>query len=247
MLVMTHYMRDMSRVCQRGMSRSCEDDFAGIIPHMAKPKIDQNLKAAILARVEARLARTGMTPRAASLRSGAGPDLIRDWQRGEAMPRPDSLASLAPILNTTPQWLAYGVGAEDASVAHDTGPIVPLVSWVAASRFADGPQVMDADAERMISAGPLSMSGSYMALQVSGDSMDRIAPDGSIIIVRTNDKDLVNRRFYVFASGDEATFKRYMTAPARLEPFSTNPAHEALPALPNYQVVGRVVRVISDV
>ena len=76
--------------------------------------------------------------------------------------------------------------------------------------------------------------------------MDRIAPDGSTVVINISDRELRPRSFYVFRQSDSATFKRYMECPARLEPFSTNPTHEAIAIDNDIDVIGRAVRVITD-
>lgn len=82
--------------------------------------------------------------------------------------------------------------------------------------------------------------------------MDRIAIDGSTLIVNRRDQRLVNRKFYVFVATDgEATFKRYRTDPQRFVPYSTDPDEEPIypdvEAHRGWKVFGRVVRVITDI
>lgn len=228
------YMRDMSRQCQRVMSRYASGYDAGIFPHMT-----ERLKDQILERIEERLRVLDITANAAGIASGQGKDLIRDWRRSKGLPRIDSLIRLAPVLKTTPQWLSYGTGENEITELH-----VPIVSWVAASAFADAPQIVDtSDHPTMLVSG--LAAGPYIALEVKGDSMNRVAPEGTRIVVDLQARELLPRRFYVFLRGTEATFKRYMTSPDRLEPFSTNAAHEAIPANDDVSVVGRVVQAIQ--
>lgn len=82
--------------------------------------------------------------------------------------------------------------------------------------------------------------------------MDRVAVDGSTIIVNRRDRRLVSGKFYVFVASDgEATFKRYRANPERYVPYSTNPDEE--PIYPDierdrgWEVFGRVHRVITDI
>lgn len=211
---------------------------------------DRNpFKDAILRRIEKRLRVIGLEPATASIAAGLGPDLIRDWMRKpKAMPRIDSLFALAPILQTTASWLAYGEGSETLDRAADlpAARSVPIISWVAASQFSRIEDVADiSDAPRILQTG--LPSGVYFALIVKGDSMDMIAPEGSTIIVAANERDLVHRRLYVVRRHDGATFKRYMATPPHLEPASYNPLHEPIEITEDMRVVGRAVRVIRDV
>lgn len=218
------------------MSRSHSGGDAGIIPHM--------LNTEILQRIEKRMAALDLSPRAISIAAGLGPDAIRDLKRRpDVLPRLDSLSALAEVLQTTPEWLAFGV--ESLAPERHTMTPVPLVSWVAASSYAEAPDALAHEDHEIVPCPDLP-HGRYIALRVQGDSMDRIAPDKSIAIVRTSERQLIPRQFYVFASPQGATFKRYMVGPERLAPYSTNADHDALELVPELRVVGRVVRIITD-
>ena len=206
----------------------------------------------ILERIEARLALVreteGKSEAAVCKEAGLGRDAIRDIRRKETiLPRIDTLAALSGPLRTTPEWLAFGRGWEDPSSVVGGLRQVPLVSWVAASAFADA----TLGSHIAVEAPTINVSdlpqGEYIALKVNGDSMNKIAVDGSTIIVRLNDKTLVDRAFYVFMSIDETTFKRYRSkdGPPRLEPYSTSDHPTIYPTGP-IDVVGRVFRVITD-
>ena len=208
----------------------------------------------IVQRIDARiqhLARMrGEVPSDASLCKEAGlkKDAIRDIRRKETIvPRIDTLAALAGPLHTTPEWLAFGRGVEDPSAAREAPASVPLVSWVAASGFADVPPVSELDDWPQIQVADLP-EGRFIALTVNGDSMNRIAVDHSIIIVRITDRALVDRAFYIFQGHNGATFKRYRDqgGSPRLEPYSTNPEHDTIYPTDDVAPIGRVFRVITD-
>lgn len=124
---------------------------------------------------------------------------------------------------------------------------VPVLSMVSASNLRDQPAITKADIERWIKVADLP-EGDWFALGVEGDSMNRIAPDGSIILVNRADHRLLDGRFYVFSiESGAATFKQFRRKPERLQPYSTNPEHFSIPASEEIYVVGRVRRVITDV
>jgi len=80
--------------------------------------------------------------------------------------------------------------------------------------------------------------------------MNRLAPEGSILIVNRADSTLLDGRYYVFAlDGGQATFKTYRRDPERLQPYSTNPDHMSIPIEQHADlyVFGRVRRVIQEV
>lgn len=232
-MVMAQYMRDKYRTCQRHMSRSPDCGFAVIIPDMSKM-----LKSQILERVEERLKVVGITERKAGMLAVNKPDLVRGWRVKDALPRIDSLIQIAPILKTTPEYLAFGIEAEGALR-------VPKISWVNAGAFGTADAVLDtSDAPRIEVAG--LRGGEYYALEVIGDSMDRISPEGSTIIVDRKDQRLVHNACYVVLDGDGgSTYKRYRQSPMRFEPVSTNVKHEPIyPETDVPAVFGRVVMTI---
>jgi len=92
---------------------------------------------------------------------------------------------------------------------------------------------------------PAGLPKGVFALEVDGESMNRIAPFGCDVIVDPSDKNLFAGDLYVLNQAGEFTFKRFMQDPARLVPMSSDPAHKeiALGAEP-VNVVGRVVSVL---
>lgn len=169
-----------------------------------------------------------------------------------------ALGELPPGYEAMTHWLPEDAQPVDASPRKPIGipaPTagkgnivdVPLLSLVSASNLRDQPTITETDIERWIKVADLP-TGDWFALGVDGDSMNRIAPDGSVILVNRADHRLVDSRFYVFsAETGAATFKQYKRKPDRLQPYSTNPEHFSIPASDGIYVVGRVRRVITDV
>lgn len=139
---------------------------------------------------------------------------------------------------------AFGVSAGWILYGGPDGPLVeqaiPHISWVSAG-------VMAHEDIRDEAIGTIRVAdlppGDWIALTVTGDSMDRISPPDSIIFVNRRDKALVPNGLYVIDDGEgNATYKRFRPNPDRFEPVSTNPDHE--PIFPDHEptIVGRVRR-----
>lgn len=160
-------------------------------------------------------------------------------------------AQYAKHFRVSKGWLLTGEGRGPGQT-DGSDQDVPLLSMVAASNLRDQPGVTETDIIRRIKVGELP-KGDWVALEVEGDSMNRIAPDGSIILVDRSDDKLLDGKFYVFsADGGAATFKMYRRAdrdhPSRMVPYSTNPDHMAMAAdRDDLYVFGRVKRIIQDV
>jgi phage repressor protein C with HTH and peptisase S24 domain len=140
-------------------------------------------------------------------------------------------------------WLLTGEGEGPGS----DGPIrsIPILAWVSAGDLSRDDIQQDVVGE--IAVAGLDAKGRWIALRVEGDSMDRISPPGSIILVNTSDRQLVPNACYIIANGEgEATYKRFRANPRRFEPVSTNGEHEPIFFENPPLVVGRVRRTILD-
>jgi len=92
--------------------------------------------------------------------------------------------------------------------------------------------------------------GSFFALTVDGDSMDRMVPSGARVIIDEADKVLVSGKPYVISNRGEMTLKLWKPSPARFSPWSFNPIHEPIyvkdKEAAERMVVGRVRRAVVD-
>lgn len=101
------------------------------------PRMEQ-AQLQLLARIEAKLAESGMTPRQASMLATGKPDLIRDLRRAKGLPRSDRLDNLARILGTTAEWLLRG--GEEPALSARGGSGGSVASPVLAFRGEDRPR-----------------------------------------------------------------------------------------------------------
>lgn len=165
-------------------------------------------------------------------------DRYLKWER--KLPK-QMAAKIAPLVKST--------AAELLQVETDLPAFerVPLLSWVSAGHLAWQEGISNVDMKKHVITADLP-KGKWVALTVEGNSMDRIAPSGATIFVDTSDNRLKEDRYYVFsAESGEATFKRYRAgSPPRLQPFSTDPDQETIPAPEGMKVLGRVRRVVTD-
>jgi SOS-response transcriptional repressor LexA len=157
----------------------------------------------------------------------------------------------AEKFKTTAEWLIGGKQRAAAGGGPKQTRDVVRLSWVAAGRLGPVAPVESVGAEGRFRADGLP-AGDWVALEVRGRSMERIAPEGSTIIVNRADRTLLNGRYYVIVSDDgEGQFKRYRANPARFLPYSLDadeePIYPDLNGGPEWTVFGRVHRVLIDV
>lgn len=91
---------------------------------------------------------------------------------------------------------------------------------------------------------PLRIAGSRaFAVEISGDSMDLLVPEGAFVVVDPDQTQLYTDKVYLIENEDHETqVKLYRSNPARFEPASKNETHRVIHLGENaVRVIGRVV------
>lgn len=124
---------------------------------------------------------------------------------------------------------------------------VPLLSWVSAGKLADVHSQIPVEDVPLLAFADLGR-GDFFALKVDGDSMDRVSPDGSTIVVNRAERTLIAGRCYVFSVRGQTTYKMWHADPVYLAPYSTNPANQPIfiKKKRDLGVIGRVRRTVLD-
>ena len=172
-------------------------------------------------------------------RAGMSVSNMSRLERGLIPYTQDTLESTAAALGCSPRDLLDDGAPRDPIRA-------PLISWVHAGAFSDmpPPEIFNA-AETIVTAYDRP---TVFALRVEGDSMNKTAPEGSVIVVDYERRGLLNLRPYVFRRGGQATFKLYREDGAErwIEPNSTNLRHAPIFPEPGevFEPIGAVVDII---
>jgi SOS-response transcriptional repressor LexA len=102
---------------------------------------------------------------------------------------------------------------------------IPHLGSVPAGKFTAAEQT---GGRRIPVADPETPPNAY-SLTVSGNSMDLIVPDGTMLVIDPDDKALWPGRRYVIQTEDgQATFKEFQADPARLVPCSSDDSHQEI-------------------
>lgn len=120
--------------------------------------------------------------------------------------------------------------------------MIPVIGEVSAGDWRDA--INDPlDWDYTTKGGPHSF-----ALDVAGDSMNKVIKPGLRVVVDPDDRDLVNGAIYVVGERDfGVTLKRFRNDPARLEPDSWNDKHRPIMiGSDEFFIVGRGVQMIGD-
>lgn len=237
-----HQFGDQSRACRHRFGISRRRHNGDSVAVMIKGKFPNGLAAA--------MKRAGIGITELAKRADVAKQNVQRHRDGERRLTREWAERYSPYVGESAERLVFHNKREPrakATTPSSAPATVPLVSWVSAGRLAPTVPVMPQNVRKTLAVAGLPR-GDWIALEVDGDSMDRIAPSGAIIFVDRSDNEPKNNRFYVFAAADgDATFKRYRANPDRLQPFSTNPDHETIPAEEGWMVLGRVRRVTLDI
>lgn len=196
---------------------------------------------------EAREARGYQTAKSAAEAMGVAiPTYIQHENGTRGIPARRA-AQYARFFRVQPEWLLYGrTGNGERPHKPREVRTVPVIAWVAAGSLGAVTSQIPEGTETIEISG--LEPGDYFATRVSGDSMDRLSPPGSLILVNRAEREAIRGRRYIFSHRGETTYKRFESNPRRLVPESTNPMHE--PIFPNseeeWSVIGRVRMTIFD-
>jgi transcriptional regulator with XRE-family HTH domain len=209
-----------------------------------------NRRRLLMERLDARLNALGLSDNDASKRTGKGRDLIRDLRRNpDRSPLIDTIMLLAQALECSVDYLINPettdptAGPLPQPEPADTLPVVGLVGaelWQAPRQI----DRQDLGKVRGLMIDKDAESGERYALRVTGDAMNRIAPDGSYVIVLQDperpprDEDLIVIQRH--ANGlVERSLRRVRRRDGQLELHcdSTGEAPEPLPYDPEHTAI----------
>lgn len=179
---------------------------------------------------------------------GFGETAIRDIFLDKAKSVGGSkLAAIAAHYGVTVEEILMGVATTKGA-----SPVIEghLVRWVPLIGLASAGAWREAISFSMgeVSVRADKAGRKAFAVEICGDSMDKILPEGGWAVVDPDMTSLYDEKVYLVMNADyDATLKRYRSNPARLEPVSHNPTYETIMIEPGtISVVGRVVAYGND-
>lgn len=179
-----------------------------------------NLSEAIPNRVRALRAEKGWSLAELAERAGTTAPQIMKLEKSQRRLDLDWIRRLAAAFEMSETELIGGAASLPINPF-----LIPLIGEIAAGNWREAIQ----HHEDLIYPPVEGLSDSAFALRTKGDSMDKIIPDGGYVVIDPADADLREGKIYaVMNSEGETTIKRFRSDPARLEPCSSNPDHQAI-------------------
>jgi len=122
---------------------------------------------------------------------------------------------------------ALQVSEADLLPKGNNGRTLPVLGHVAAGNWREA--ITEPSGYRAIPGDVKTGTNSFILLP-EGDSMDKLVGPAGYIVIDPDQRELQGGRLYTMMNqAGEATFKRFLEGPPRLEPCSSNPEHAVLP------------------
>jgi len=201
-------------------------------------------------RIKDRLAQLKLGPVEAAAVAGLERTFLSDFLAGK---KQSFSSAKQPLVAAALRWTVdelIGAPPKRTDRSAQKIALVPLLDSVTAGRLGSPSSQIPVEDVPLLAFADLGR-GEFFALRVDGDSMDRLSPDGSTIVVNRRDRDLIGGKCYIFALRGGTTFKMWEPGepggPPYLAPHSTNPIHKPiLFKKRDLEVIGRVKRTVLD-
>lgn len=188
----------------------------------------------------------GLTQVQAAELSGIPLPTLRRWEQGVNEPDIASINLLADLYKTTTDVLLDSKFANSSAVVV-TDATFPVFGRIAAGTAREA--LRSSNENHWVSPDLKRKYPDAFWLVVSGNSMNRLFPDGSLVLVDPNTTIRDGDVGVVFVNGDDATLKRvfFEGETVRLHPESYDPEYRdriidsSDPDAPDVRLVGRVV------
>lgn len=119
-----------------------------------------------------------------------------------------------------------------------TATNVPIIGFASASSWRDAVQMPIGS----MTVPPRAAGPRAFAVELQGDSLDMVVPDGHYLVIDPDQKELVAGKCYLIQNVEhETTVKCYQRDPARFVPLSRNDSHKEIPAADVVQIIGKAV------
>ncbi len=196
----------------------------------------------LIERIQQRLDALEITAAEASKKSGMLPDTIRNILVGRTQsPRVKTLEALTVGLECPLDFLLGHKNVVEPPEEMIATLTIPVVDWVEAGSFSQTTEPYTPGSRGQEITVTCDITTLY-GLVVKGNSMNRVAPDGSTIIVDYSRRELTPGKYYVIENDSGASFKRYRSDPDRFEPDSTE-QHDTIFPNGEITVCGQVIEV----
>lgn len=188
----------------------------------------------------------GLTQEQASDLSGIALGTLRRWEQGKNEPDINAINLLADLYKVSTDFL-LGSSFADRDAVLISNVTFPVFGRIAAGTAREA--LYESDASHWASPELVDRHPRAFWLTIAGNSMNRLFPDGSLVLIDPDADVRDGDVAVVFVNGDDATVKRvYFEGDAiRLHPESYDPEYRDRvidstdPDAPSVRIIGKVV------
>lgn len=182
---------------------------------------------------------------------GISESALQNYEYGSRDLPGDVIVRLCELLNCTANYLLCVDDVRSPSVPHEISYAVTTLTAPVYGRIAAGDalEMLPVEDEAYVIPSIASLYPDGYFLTLSGDSMDKIMPDGSLVYIDRDAEVRSGDVAVVVVNGDDATIKRVFFAGDTLvlHPESNNPRHRdrsidaSDPDAPRVKILGKAV------
>ena len=196
-------------------------------------------------RIKVRLHELDKSARRASLEGGLTQDAIRNILRAKSKnPRRDTLEGIARGLDWDLDDLLQNSHSKPFYRSKTAIQSVPIISWIDAESVLSPRQKYDFK-EKTNGYVPVTYQRKTLfALPIVNNIMERVAPEGSLIVVDFNEKILIPNGYFVVRHNGKVLFRKFENKPRRLEPDSSY-LYKTVFIKQKIDVIGRVIQILN--
>ena len=180
---------------------------------------------------------------------GVSGSLFSQYENNKVTPPDEVKTKIADFFNVSVDYLLGRTDIEKGEVTDKEVVRLPIIGNVRAG--IPTLAVQNIEGYQVIERRFLEPGYEYFFLKIKGDSMNVIAPEGSLVLVRKQSAVENGDVAVVLINEHEATIKKFFHHGecVTLVPASTNPEHQPKvynPAEVDIQIIGKAVKVVSQ-
>ncbi|MCG9706504.1 S24 family peptidase [Photobacterium damselae] len=179
------------------------------------------------------------------------PMAITQWENNKTEPKGSNIKVLASLFETSLDWLLLGKDDVIFNKGQPTCVSIPFFKNVLAS--AGFGMIASEDEQSHVSIDLNIIKGNnirdLVCIRVSGDSMEPVLIDGSVVVINTKDTLIKDGKIYVIRQDDLIRVKSLSYIPSGIKFRSYNSEYKdenyTFQELANFKILGRVICTVS--
>ncbi|WP_318452287.1 XRE family transcriptional regulator [Photobacterium leiognathi] len=191
--------------------------------------------------------KNGLSQKELSKKLNVTPMAISHWENDISEPKRTNLRVLISLFDISLEWLLFGIEKANVIINTDDCVSIPFYKKVKASAGYGSLSFDEARSYFSVDKGLLKNVplDNLVCITVTGDSMEPVLADGSVIVVDMNDKYIKDGKVYVLRQEDIIRVKclSYSSSGVVLKSYNQQykDENQTFKELSNFEILGRVI------